>query len=50
MYNLFTDSDKVFNCKVDVQGVPLSECYSRIILETNTINLIFKGSKYKKCK
>jgi hypothetical protein len=42
-YTLFTDVDKTFSCKVDVGGVPLSECTARIILETKDFNVVFKG-------
>jgi hypothetical protein len=43
-YKLFTDIEKVFNCKVDVGGVPLSECKARIILETEDLNVVFNGT------
>lgn len=42
-YKLYTDIDKTFSCKVDVGGVPLSECTARIILETDNFNVVFKG-------
>ena len=43
MYKLYTDVDKKFSCKVDVGGVSLSECKSRMILETDGLNLVFNG-------
>lgn len=44
MYKLFTDINKNFTADVDVQGVPLSECQARIILETDNLNLLYKGT------
>lgn len=44
MYKLYTDVEKKFTCKVDVGGASLNECKARIILETESINLLFNGN------
>lgn len=44
MYKLYTDAEKKFTCKVDVGGTSLTECKARIILETDSISLLFNGS------
>ncbi len=43
MYRLFTDVDKNFQCQVDVDGVNLSECKARIVVESKNLNLMFPG-------
>ena len=44
MYTLFTDTDKLFNCNIDVDGISLQECRARIILEHPQLNMVFNGT------
>ena len=43
MYKLYTDKIENFECKLKLEGASLSKAFSRIILETNDINLSFDG-------
>lgn len=43
-YKLFSDVDRKFTCKVDVDGVKLNECSARmVILSENGPNLLYEG-------
>ena len=43
MYKLYTDKIENFECKLQLEGASLSKAFSRIILETDDINLSFNG-------
>ena len=43
MYKLYTDKIENFECKLQLEGASLSKAFSRIILETDDINLSFDG-------
>ena len=44
MYKLFSDVDRKFTCKVDVDGVKLNECSARMIVTSeNGPNLFYEG-------
>ena len=43
MYKLYTDKIENFECKLQLEGASLNKAFSRIILETNDINLSFDG-------
>lgn len=42
-YKLFLDENKTFTCAVNVMGASLKNCEARIVLETNNLNLLYKG-------
>ena len=44
-YKLYTDKIENFECKLKLEGASLSKAFSRIILETNDINLSFENEK-----
>ena len=46
-YKLYRDREETFECNVSVEGASLSSAVARIIIDTNTINLIFYGKLYK---
>lgn len=46
-YKLYRDREETFECNVSVEGASLSSAIARIIIDTNTINLIFYGKLYK---
>ena len=43
MYKLYTDKIENFECKLQLEGASLNKAFSRIILETDDINLSFDG-------
>jgi hypothetical protein len=45
-YKLFTDKINKFECNLQVEGTSLTKSQARVILETNSINYLFKGKIY----
>lgn len=43
MYKLYTDKTEVFECKVKIDGASLSNSQARLIIESEDLNLLFKG-------
>jgi len=42
-YKLYTDRQETFSCEVDVRNASLKKAFSRIIVESNDLNLVFPG-------
>jgi hypothetical protein len=45
-YKLFTDKINKFQCNLQVEGTSLVKSQARVILETNNMNYLFKGTIY----
>ena len=43
-YKLYTDKQEVFECKIHLEGASLTKANSRIIVETQYLNLMFEGT------
>jgi hypothetical protein len=43
MYKLYTDKTEIFECKVKIDGASLSNSQARLIIESEDLNLLFKG-------
>jgi hypothetical protein len=43
MYKLYTDKTEIFECKVKIDGALLSNSQARLIIESEDLNLLFKG-------
>ena len=43
MYKLYTDKNENFECKLKLEGASLKKAFARIILESEDMNLVFKG-------
>ena len=43
-YKLFTDKQELFECTIHLEGASLSKATSRIIVETQDLNLMFEGT------
>ena len=43
MYTLFTDKTELFECNIKLEGVSLKNSQARLIIESEDINLLFKG-------
>lgn len=46
-YKLYRDKDETFECKISVEGTSLINSSVRLILETDTWNILFFGKIYK---
>ena len=44
MYTLYTDKQKLFECKVEIFGAKLSNSKVRLVLESKGVNLLFPGN------
>ncbi len=44
MYKLFTDKTELFECNIKLEGAQLKNSQARIIVESNDIALLFKGT------
>ena len=44
MYKLYTDKQENFECKLQLEGASLKKAFARIILESEDMNLVFKGT------
>ena len=47
VYKLYRDREETFECNISVEGASLASAVARIIVDTNTLNLIFYGKLYK---
>jgi hypothetical protein len=47
IYKLYRDREETFECNISVEGASLASAVARIIVDTNTLNLIFYGKLYK---
>ena len=43
-YKLYTDKQEIFECKIHLEGASLTKANSRIIVETQYLNLMFEGT------
>tara|TARA_Y100001963_G_scaffold39499_1_gene55273 strand:+ start:323 stop:883 length:561 start_codon:yes stop_codon:yes gene_type:complete len=43
-YKLWTDKQEVFECSISLEGASLDDASSRIIVETENLNLMFEGT------
>ena len=44
MYKLYTDKQENFECKLQLEGASLKKAFARIILESDDMSLVFKGT------
>jgi hypothetical protein len=44
MYNLYTDKPEKFKCKIELEGASVAKSNVRLVLESNNVNLLFKGT------
>ena len=52
MYKLFTDKPEIFECNIKIDGASLANSQARLIIESEHVNILFKGSidENGKCK
>jgi len=43
-YKLYTDKQETFECKIFLEGASLKKASSRIVVETDSFNLMFEGT------
>jgi len=43
-YKLYTDKPNKFNCNIEVEGTSLAKSQVRLVIESDDINYMFKGS------
>ena len=43
MYKLFTDKTELFECNIKLEGASLKNSQARLIIESEDLNLLFKG-------
>ena len=43
-YKLYTDKSTKFNCNIEVEGTSLAKSQVRLVIESNEMNFMFKGS------
>lgn len=43
MYTLFTDKTELFECNIKLEGASLKDSQARLIIESEDLNLLFKG-------
>lgn len=44
MYKIFKDKEKIFKCKVHVQGVNISDCQARLIIQSEDLTFMLRGN------
>jgi hypothetical protein len=44
MYKLYTDKKEIFECDISLSGASLKEAKARLVVETEDINLLYKGT------
>lgn len=50
-FNLYTDRDEVFECSVSVRNASLKNSIARLLIESDSVNLVFNGKiENGKCK
>ena len=47
MYKLYTDKQETFECDLFLEGADLKKSSARIVVESNDLTLMFKGTIYK---
>jgi hypothetical protein len=43
MYKLFTDKTELFECNIKLEGASLKNSQARLVIESEDVNLLFKG-------
>ena len=43
-YELYTDKQEIFECKITLEGASLTKATSRIIVETDDLKIMFEGT------
>jgi hypothetical protein len=43
-YNLYTDKANKFNCNIEIEGTSLAKSQVRLVIETDEMSYMFKGS------
>jgi hypothetical protein len=46
-YKIYRDRDETFECKISVEGATLSNAFVRLILESDSWNVLFTGKIYR---
>jgi hypothetical protein len=46
-YKIYRDRDETFECKISVEGATLSNSFVRLILESDSWNILFTGKIYR---
>lgn len=44
MYTLYTDKQEIFECSISLEGASVKNSQARLIVETDYLNLLFKGT------
>lgn len=44
MYTLYTDKQEIFECSISLEGATVKNSQARLIVETDHLNLLFKGT------
>lgn len=44
MYKLFTDKTELFECNIKLEGASLKNSHARLLVESDDLNLMFKGT------
>jgi len=44
MYTLYTDKQEIFECSISLEGASVKNSQARLIVETDHLNLLFKGT------
>ena len=44
MYILYTDKQEVFECSISLEGASVKNSQARLIVESDNLNLLFKGT------
>tara|TARA_R110000851_G_scaffold247181_3_gene399688 strand:- start:201 stop:803 length:603 start_codon:yes stop_codon:yes gene_type:complete len=44
MYKLYTDKKEMFECDISLSGASLKDATARLVIETENVNLLYKGT------
>lgn len=44
MYTLYTDKQEIFECSISLEGASIKNSQARLIIESDNLNLLFKGT------
>jgi TusA-related sulfurtransferase len=44
MYTLYTDKQELFECSISLEGASIKNSQARLIVESDNLNLLFKGT------
>lgn len=44
MYTLYTDKQEIFECSIELEGASVNNSQARLIIESDNLNLLFKGN------